>query len=56
MDSKKNNEKLGVELQNETISFLGEEYTLDEFRSACENLSNFFSILHRWQLEDDGHE
>mgnify|MGYP006954411791 CR=1 FL=1 len=32
----------------ENVIFFGEEFTPDEYRAACQNLSDFFSILARW--------
>lgn len=46
-----------VDGSGQTIDFLGQKLTPEEYQSQCDNLAAYFAILRRWsQEEKDGKE
>lgn len=33
---------------HESVIFLGQSYSPDEYQAVCQNLSDYFSILDKW--------
>lgn len=38
------------------VHFLGESFSRDDYKQACKNLDNFFSILRTWRDKEESGE
>jgi hypothetical protein len=38
---------------HEKVNFLGHEYSPEEYRIACKNLTDFFNILKKWAEKEN---
>ena len=42
--------------REDTITFLGREYSRMEYQAICENLAEYFAILRTWQEKENSSE
>ena len=40
----------------ETVEFLGREFSASEYRETCNNLKDFFAILRTWAKNEEDEE